>query len=221
MDYFQFLGAYWPQLLDGTIVTCLQVLLSTALAIVLAHIAGLMRLSRFRLVRYSATVYIEVFRGSSLLVQLYWIFFVLPLFGLTFDKFLAGFIAVGMNLGAYGAELVRGAILSVPKGQKEAAIALNISPAKRMLRIIYPQAVLIMLPAWGNLLIELLKATALVALISVGDLMFVSKQINMSTFLSAQAFGTALVIYYLLARFIMTPTMRWLEGFMARKMGRA
>jgi polar amino acid transport system permease protein len=95
------------------------------------------------------------------------------------------------------------------------------SPAKRMRRVILPQAVLIMLPSWGNLLIELLKGTALVALISVTDLMFQVKQINGTTFMSAEAFGTALVIYYVLARFMITPFMRWLERFMTRKMGRA
>ena len=95
------------------------------------------------------------------------------------------------------------------------------SPAKRMLRVILPQAVLIMLPPWGNLLIELLKGTALVALIAVADLMFQVKQINGTTFLSAEAFGTALIIYYVLARFLLTPFMRWLERFMQRKLGRA
>jgi polar amino acid transport system permease protein len=95
------------------------------------------------------------------------------------------------------------------------------SPAKRMRRIILPQALVLMLPAWGNLLIELLKGTALVALISVADLMFQTRQINASTFLSAQAFGTALVIYYVLSRFLITPFMRWLERVMARRLGRA
>ena len=113
------------------------------------------------------------------------------------------------------------AILSVPKGQWEAALALNMSPAKRMRRVILPQALLIMLPPWGNLLIELLKGTALVALIAVADLMFQVKQINGTTFLSAQSFGTALIIYYILARFMITPFMRWLEAFMTRKLGRA
>jgi polar amino acid transport system permease protein len=95
------------------------------------------------------------------------------------------------------------------------------SPLTRMRRIIFPQAILIMLPAWGNLMIELLKGTALVALISVADLMFEAKQINGSTFLSVQAFGSALIIYYVLARGFISPFMRWLERFTARKMGRA
>ena len=180
-----------------------------------------MRLSGHLAVRGLATCYIELFRGTSLLVQLYWIFFVLPLFGVTLEKFTAGFVAVGMNLGAYGAEVVRGAIQSVPKGQYEAALALNMSPLTRMRRIIFPQAVLIMLPPWGNLLIELLKGTALVALISVTDLMFEAKQINGSTFLSIEAFGSALVIYYVMARLVISPSMRWLEQSSARKLGRA
>lgn len=221
MSYFEFLGQYGDRIASGTLITMALTVLSALLAVAIAVAAGLMRMAPNMAVRGLATVYIEVFRGTSLLVQLYWIFFVLPLFGITLEKFTAGFVAVGMNLGAYGAELVRGAILSVPKGQWEAALALNMSPAKRMIRVILPQAVLIMLPSWGNLLIELLKGTALVALISVADLMFQVKQINGTTFLSAETFGTALIIYYVLARFMITPFMRWLERFMLRKMGRA
>lgn len=221
MSYLEFLAQYGDRILGGTLVTMLLTVLAAVLAVAIALAAGLMRLAPSAPVRGAAAVYIEVFRGTSLLVQLYWIFFVLPLFGITLEKFTAGFVAVGMNLGAYGAELVRGAILSVPKGQWEAALALNMSPAKRMVRVILPQAVLIMLPGWGNLLIELLRGTALVALIAVADLMFQVKQINGTTFLSAEAFGTALIIYYVLARFMLTPFMRWLERFMQRKLGRA
>lgn len=221
MTFFEFLMQYWPRLLSGTGVTIVQFLLAAVLGIAISLAMGLMKLSSNRLVSGAAITYIEFFRGTSLLVQLYWIFFVLPLFGLTIDKFTAGYIAVGMNIGAYGAELVRGGILSVPKGQWEAALALNMTPAKRMRRIILPQALVNMLPPWGNLMIELLKGTALVSLISVADLMFEARQINNSTFLSAQVFGAALIIYYMMARFMVTPFMRWLERFMARKLGRA
>ena len=221
MTFIEFLSQYWPRLLSGTGITIAQFFLAAILGIAISLAMALLKLSNNRILRGSAITYIEVFRGTSLLVQLYWIFFVLPLFGITIEKFTAGYIAVGMNIGAYGAELVRGGILSVPKGQWEAALAINMSPAKRMRRIILPQALVNMLPPWGNLMIELLKGTALVSLISVTDLMFEAKQINASTFLSAQIFGTALVIYYILARFLVTPFMRWLERFMARKMGRA
>ena len=220
MSFWNFLVTYWPRLLSGTLVTVEIFLLATMLAVVIALVMGLMKLSSNRAVRWIAVTYIEIFRGTSLLIQLYWIFFVLPLFGLTLEKFNAGFIGVGMNLGAYGAELVRGAIQAVPKGQWEAAYALSMSPAKRMWRIILPQAFVIMLPPWGNLLIELLKYSALVSLIGVADLMFQVKQINSSTFLSAQAFGAALIIYYILARLLLTPAARWVETRMRRKLQR-
>jgi len=204
--------------LNGTIVTLEQTVLGALLAIVVALIAAFMKMSSFFPIRWMGITYIEIFRGTSLLVQMYWIFFVLPLFGITLDKFTAGFLAVGLNLGAYGAELVRGGIQAVPKGQYEAAIALNLPSVSRMRRIIFPQALLKMLPPWGNLLIELLKATALVSLISVTDLMFEAKMINNRTYLSAQTFGTALIIYYIMARFIITPGMRWMEHRLAQKL---
>jgi len=221
MSYTDFLAVHGGRLLSGAVITAEQTILAAILAVTIALIMGLMRLAPNLVIRGIATVYIELFRGTSLLVQLYWIFFVLPLFGVSFEKFTAGFVAVGMNLGAYGAEVVRGAIQSVPRGQYEASIALSMSPADRMRRIILPQAILIMLPPWGNLMIELLKGTALVALISVADLMFQARQINGTTFLSIEAFGSALVIYYIMARLIITPSMRRFELFMTRKMGRA
>ena len=218
--YIEFLREHGARFIDGTIVTIEQTVLAVVLAVTIALVMALMKMSPFIFVRWPAIAYIELFRGTSLLVQLYWIFFVLPLFGITLEKFTAGFIAVGMNLGAYGAELVRGGIQSVPKGQYEAAIALNLPPVARFRRIIFPQALLIMLPPWGNLLVELLKGTALVSLISVTDLMFEAKQINASTFLSAQAFGTALVIYYVLGRLVISPAMRGLEKKLAKKLSR-
>ncbi len=221
MSYLDFLATHGDRIGTGALITAEQTVLSILVAVMISVVMGLMRLSRNILLRGTATVYIEIFRGTSLLVQLYWIFFVLPLFGITLDKFTAGFVAVGMNIGGYGAELVRGAILSVPQGQYEAALALNMSPYKRMRRIIFPQALLNMLPPWGNLLIELLKGTALVALISVADLMFQAKQINGATFQSAESFGTALIIYYAMARLIITPGMRRFERVMATRMGMA
>jgi polar amino acid transport system permease protein len=217
-SYIEYLKTYAPMFINGTIVTLEQTALGALLAIVAALIAAFMKMSSFFPVRWLGITYIEIFRGTSLLVQMYWIFFVLPLFGMTLEKFTAGFLAVGLNLGAYGAELVRGGVQAVPKGQYEAAIALNLHPFTRMRRVIFPQALLKMLPPWGNLLIELLKATALVALISVTDLMFEAKMINNRTFLSAQTFGTALIIYYVIARLIITPGMRWLEHRLAQKL---
>ena len=183
-------------------------------------IFGLMRLSKNYVIQGIATVYIEFFRGTSLLVQLFWVYYVLPFFGLSLEAFVAGVVALGMNFGAYGAEIVRAGIIAVPKGQWEAARALNFSPAKRIKRIIIPQIFPIILPPAANLTVELLKATALVALVTVVDLTFEAKQINSITWLSAQCFGTALLIYYIMARFALVPFLRWLEVLAARKVGR-
>ena len=183
-------------------------------------IFGLMRLSKNRAIQGIATVYIEFFRGTSLLVQLFWAYYVLPFFGISLEAFTAGVVALGLNFGAYGAEIVRAGILAVPRGQWEAAHALNFTPAKRIKRIIIPQIFPIILPPAANLTVELLKATALVALVTVVDLTFEAKQINSITWLSAQCFGTALLIYYIIARFALVPFLRWLEILAARKVGR-
>ena len=182
-------------------------------------IFGLMRLSKNAAIQGIATVYIEFFRGTSLLVQLFWAYYVLPFFGVSLEAFSAGVLALGLNFGAYGAEVVRAGILAVPQGQWEAAHALNFTPAKRMSRIIIPQIFPIILPPISNLTVQLLKATALVALVTVVDLPFEARQINSITWLSAQSFGTALLIYYIMARFALVPFLRWLEVVAARKVG--
>ena len=126
-------------MLLGTITTIQVLVCSTILYVIISLIFGLMRLSKNPIIQGTATVYIEFFRGTSLLVQLFWFYYVLPFFGLTLEAFTAGVVAIGMNFGAYGAEIVRGGVLAVPKGQWEGAFALNFTPAKRMRKIIIPQ----------------------------------------------------------------------------------
>ena len=219
MSYWDFLVEFLPKLTNGALTTIMVMVCSTVVAVAISLAFGLMRLSKNITVQTFATVYIEFFRGTSLLVQLYWIYYVLPLMGVTFSPFTSGVMALGLNFGAYGAEIVRGGIQSVARGQWEAARALNMSAAQRMWRIIIPQTYTIILPPAANLTVELLKATALVALITVVDLMFVAKQINATTWLSAQVFGTALFVYYVIARFALTPFLRWLEVLAARRVG--
>jgi|TARA_B110000263_G_C15209796_1_gene464658 polar amino acid transport system permease protein len=221
ISYIEFLINFSPKMLTGIGVTIGQLFCASALAIVIALIFGLMRLSSNKIILSVATIYIEFFRGTSLLIQLYWIYYVLPLLiNLNLDAFNAGFIALGLNFGAYGAEIVRGSIQAVPRAQWEAGRALNMSPYLQMRRIIIPQTFSHLLPPASNLLVELLKATALVSLISVTDLMFMSKVFNQTYWMSLQVFGTALIIYYILARFFLTPFLRWLEVLAARKMGK-
>jgi len=220
LNFFDFSITYGPKFSSAAITTAQVFVYSALLAVIISIIFGIMRLSKNIIIQVLATVYIEFYRGTSLIIQMFWIYYVLPLFGLPLPALLAGVLALGMNFGAYGAEVLRAGILAVPKGQWEGALALNFSKAKRMQRIIIPQIYPIILPPASNLAVELLKGTALVSLITLVDLMFVAKQINMMTWLSAQSFGLALLIYFVMARFILVPFLRWLEVLAAKKVGR-
>jgi polar amino acid transport system permease protein len=209
-----------PLLLEGTVVTIKITVLASLLAAILALTAALAKLSPWRPLRWVANIYIEVFRGTSLLVQLFWLFFVLPLppFNVTMTPYTVAVLGLGLNIGAYGAEVMRGAISSVPRGQIEAAIALNIPPLKRFFSIVLPQALVNAIPPFTNLLIELLKGTSLVSLITLADLTFRANQLVQATFRSTEIFLMALVIYFLLAQTIGL-SMRALERNLSR--GRA
>ncbi|WP_233237518.1 ectoine/hydroxyectoine ABC transporter permease subunit EhuC [Bordetella sp. LUAb4] len=197
-------------LLRGLGVT-LQITAAAALvALPLALLAGLGRLSAHPWLRWPATVYVQVFRGTSALVQLFWFYFVLPLFGLELPAMAVGIAVLAANTGAYGAEVVRGAIAAVPAGQREAARALNMSPALAMRRIVLPQAMAAMLPPATNLLIELLKNTALVSLITITDLTFSGQLVRSDTLRTTPVFLTVLVLYFIAAQAI-AAVMRFLE----------
>src|SRR3546814_573944 len=208
--YLLGMGEFVPGLLGGAWTTLKITVMGCAVAVACALAAGLSKISSSALLRWPAIVYIEVFRGTSALVQLFWLFFVLPEFGIRLSEMTVAVLGLGLNVGAYGAEVVRGAIQAVPKGQWEAATALNMSYPMAMRRIILPQAVVAMLPPWGNLFIELLKATALVSLITITDLTFRAQQMNQVTLRTVEIFTLVLVIYFAMSLLI-TLGMRWLE----------
>ncbi|MGY4719674.1 ectoine/hydroxyectoine ABC transporter permease subunit EhuC [Naumannella cuiyingiana] len=193
---------YLPLLLRGLGMTLLITVLGGILTIIVAFTAGLARLSSHAWVRIPAGVFVEVFRGTSMLVQLFWFFFALPFFGIQLAPLTAAVLVLGLNEGAYASEVVRGAIKSLPKGQTEAAIACGMPAGKRMRRILIPQAVPIMLPPMGNVMVDLLKNTSLVSLITVLDLTFAAQQVRTSTGESLTVFGVILVVYFLLSMLI-------------------
>lgn len=201
---------YLPALLRGLLVTAQLALGGIALCIVLSFLAGLGRVSRAAPVRWIALAYIEVFRGTSALVQLFWFFFVLPHFGVNLSPFATGVIVLGLNAGAYGAEVVRGAVQSVPQEQWEACTALNLTRFQSMTRVIIPQAVISMIPPFGNIFIELLKNTALVSMVSLTELTFAAKLIRDDTLQTGIVFGMTLVLYFM-ASLLVTAAMRGLE----------
>jgi polar amino acid transport system permease protein len=210
---------FLPGLLQGARITVLITVLGCALAVVMAFVAAITRMYGPAPLRWLAISYIELFRGTSALVQLFWLFFVLPHFGVTLEPLTVAVVALGLNVGAYGAEVVRGAVTAVPRGQWEATIALNMSRMEALKRVILPQAVLAMIPPWGNLFIELMKATALVSLITIGDLTFRASQMNQTTYRTVEIFSIVLVFYLAIALLI-TVGMRALERVAARGLAR-
>jgi polar amino acid transport system permease protein len=190
---------FLPYLLRGALVTIQVTLLGLGLAIVVAFVAGLGRLSARWPLRWLAGAFVEVFRGTSVVVQLFWFFFALPLFGVELVPMVAAVLALGLNGGAYGAEVVRGAVRAVPRAQYEAATALNMGAVTRMRRVILPQALPLMLPPFGNIAVDLLKASALVSLVTVADLTFRAQVVRSGTGETALVFGLILVMYFVMA----------------------
>jgi polar amino acid transport system permease protein len=190
----------YPLLLRGAWVTIQLTLYGSVIALVLAFVFGLVGIARSRWLRALGRVYVEFFRGTATLVLMYWFFYALPLVGFRFTPMAAAVLALGLNVGAYGAEVVRGAVKAVPRAQYEATVALNMRPAQRLRRVLLPQAVALMLPPFGNLLIELMKGSAVVSLISIADLMLRAQQIRQTTGETTAVFLVILVMYFVIAQ---------------------
>jgi polar amino acid transport system permease protein len=189
-------------LMNGAGVTILVWTLAAMLAVPVAFAAGTGQLSSSRAVRTVATVYIEIFRGTSALVQLFTLFFVMPFFGLSLSPLVAGILALGLNEASYGADVVRGAIQAVPKGQAEAATTLGMRPWARFRRVVLPQALVLMLPPAGNLAIDLLKLTSLVSLVTLSDITFQGQQLRLGAGDPVVIFIVLLSIYFALSSII-------------------
>lgn len=210
---------FLPGLLKGAMVTIEITLGGALLAVVAAFVAAFAKMYGPRLLRWLAGIYVEIFRGTSALVQLFWLFFVLPRFGVTMEPITVAILALGLNVGAYGSEVVRGAVNAMPRGQWEATVALNMTRGQALREIILPQALVAMIPPWGNLFVELLKATALVSLITISDLAFEAQQMNATTYRTVEIFSIVLVMYLAIAMLI-TIGMRSLERLAARGLNR-
>jgi cystine transport system permease protein len=165
-----FLSSFWPIVQGALVGTIPLALASFAIGMVLAVGIALMRLSKVKLVSGIARVYISIVRGTPLLVQLFVIFYGLPSIGLVFDPWPSAVLAFSINVGGYGAEIVRAAILSVPKGQWEAAYMIGMSHRRALTRIILPQAARVSVPPLSNTFISLVKDTSLASLILVTEL---------------------------------------------------
>lgn len=217
LEYLQVLSV-------GAWVTVQLTLYSTLLGAVVAFAFGLGRTSRLRLLRWSCMALIEIFRGTSLLVQLFWFFFALPVLGdvlgvnLRMPAVVAGTLALGLNIGAYGAEVVRGAVQAVPRAQHEAALALDFTPRQALWRIALPQAIPEMMPTFSNLAVQNLKDTALVSLVGLGDMAFQADRLRNFTQDSVPIYTLLLLMYFGMA-LVLSVLMRLLEAYTSRWRG--
>lgn len=195
--------AYLPMLWQGAAVTMTITVASIAIGGLLAFVFGILRVEGGWILSTVALCYTEVFRGTSLLVQLFWFYYALPLVGLSFDPVTTGILVLAAHAGGYGAEIVRGALSSVSVHQLEAARALNFNRFQTLFRVSLPQAVVEMMPAFGNLTIETLKLSSLVSLISIADLTFAAQSIRNITLNSASIYTVTLLCYFAMSLVLM------------------
>jgi len=193
-----FLDSLGPIALAGLTATVPLALASFALGLVIAIGIALMRISVNPLVSGIARFYISVIRGTPMIVQLFVIFYGLGSIGLKLDPWPSAIIALSLNVGGYGAEVVRAAIQSVPKGQWEAAYTVGMNRTRTLTRVIFPQAARVSVPPLSNTFISLVKDTSLASLILVTELFKVAQQIASTTLEFMVLYLAAALVYWVL-----------------------
>lgn len=209
-------GHIFDALLGGLGITVQVTVLAVAWGTVAAIVLGVASLSSSVLLRAAVRVWVEVFRGVSAIILMFWVYYALPLFGLELEALTAGVLALGLNTSAYGAEIVRGAVQAVPRGQTEASIAVNLSAGQRLWSVVLPQAMVIMLPPYGNLMIEMLKASALVSLLGLDDIMREGRNLRREPGAESVEIFIAVLLLYFALSLLITLGVRLLE----RRFGR-
>jgi cystine transport system permease protein len=189
--------SFFPILKAGIEFTIPLSIISFVLGLIVAFLIALGRLSPIRLISGLAKFYVWIFRGTPLLVQLFILFYGLPSAGIIIDPFPAATLGFTLNVGAYSSEIIRAAILSVPKGQWEAAHSIGMTKTQAMFQIIIPQAVRVSIPSLGNTFIGLVKDTSLAATITVMEMFQKAQQVAAATFEPFWLYIEVAVIYLL------------------------
>jgi cystine transport system permease protein len=202
-----FLSSFWPMLRAGLVITIPLSVVSFSLGLVVALLTALARLSSIAPLRLIARFYVWVVRGTPLLVQLFIIFYGLPNIGVTLDPLPAALIGFVVNVGAYNSEIIRAAILSIPKAQWEAAASLGMTRRQALRRVILPQATRVSIPPLANSFISLVKDTSLAAEITVVDLFHVAQERAAVNFDPLLMYCEAALIYLMFCT-----VLSWLQG---------
>ncbi len=189
---------YYGNFVEGLIITAQLGAIIIAGALTFGVVIGAARYSKRRIFNWPATLYIEIFRNTPILVQIVWFFYAFPvLIGARFEPFMAAIFGIGLNITAYTAEIFRGGIQSLERGQWEAGRAIGMSYFQVMRRIILPQATRRMVPAFANRMIEAVKATSLASTIAVADLMWQGEQLANAIYRPFEVYSAVAIIYFL------------------------
>lgn len=210
----------WPLFLRGAYITLAIAVISTIIGALIGFFIGIMHTIPtakrsfksiiLKIFNFILSVYVEIFRGTPMMVQAMVVFYVLYAYGIELDRFIAALVVVGLNTGAYMAEIVRGGIVSIDKGQYEAAQAIGMNHFQTMVYVVLPQVARNILPATGNQLVMNIKDTSVLSVISVTELFFQTKSIAGANFKYAESFAIACLIY-LIMTFVATRLLRLME----------
>jgi polar amino acid transport system permease protein len=191
--------AFLPDLLRGAGLTILVSVLAFVLALIVGLAFAILRMSRLVPLRVIAAIYIQFIRGTPLLLQLFFIYYVLPYSGIVLSPFVSAVIGLTANYAAYMAEVFRSGIQAIAKGQWEAGSAVGMSRRLLMRRIILPQAIRIIIPSIGNFFVSIFKDSALVSVITMRDLMFSGQLLASATFKHFEIYAMVAAIYFLIS----------------------
>jgi len=192
----------WPMLKATVTMTIPLTIISFSIGLVIALLVALARISSIRPLSVIARFYVSIIRGTPLLVQLFIVFYALPQFGVVLDPFPAAVIAFSLNVGGYAAEVIRSAILSIPKGQWEAAQTIGMGYTTTLQRIVLPQAARVAVPPLSNTLISLVKDTSLASTILVTELLRVAQLAAAPTFDFFALYSVAALYYWVICIFL-------------------
>ncbi|MFC0448612.1 amino acid ABC transporter permease [Rhodococcus jostii] len=192
----------WPMLKATVTMTIPLTIISFTVGLVIALLVALARISSIRPLSVIARFYVSIIRGTPLLVQLFIVFYALPQFGVVLDPFPAAVIAFSLNVGGYAAEVIRSAILSIPKGQWEAAQTIGMGYTTTLQRIVLPQAARVAVPPLSNTLISLVKDTSLASTILVTELLRVAQLAAAPTFDFFALYSVAALYYWVICIFL-------------------
>lgn len=205
---------YLPFIAKAAVLTFVLSVISLIFGLILGLIIALFKISKFKILIWIADIYLWVIRGTPLLVQLFLVYFGLPQIGIDIGPFASAVLALGVNTGAYVAEIYRGGIISIPQGQTEAAESLGMKYPKIMMKIILPQALRVSIPSLGNQAIILLKDSSLASLVTVAELMMVSQRYAATNYAYIEFYIVA-AIFYLIMTTIFTIVLNKIERRMS------